>query len=142
MLSGCSKMRTPPRQKKRFGVIQELKHKLYDTEKDISNIVNVVVSTGSAALTDKLRELEEEKEKITQAIADAECQISRLTIDEKRIKAAFYKAKQMLKSGTLKNRKSIIEKYVKQIIMYKDKIEIEYRISNTYSFKEDILRNK
>lgn len=123
-------------------IMQELKQKLSDTEKGISNIVNVVVSTGSVALTDKLTELEETKQKITQAIMDTECQMSKLTIDENRLKAAFYKAKQMLKSGTLKNRKAIIEKYVKQIIMYKDKIEIEYIISDTYSFKEDILRNK
>ncbi len=46
----------------------------------------------------------------------------------------------MLKSVTLKNRKAIVEKYVKQIVMYRDKIEIEYIISDAYSFKETISR--
>lgn len=47
----------------------------------------------------------------------------------------------MLRSGTLKNRKAIVDKYVKQITMYKDKIEIEYTISDAYSFKETIERH-
>ncbi len=114
--------------------------KLADTEKGIANIVDIVVSTGSTALANKLKELESTKEQLMQSIADAEYQMSRLTVNEKQLKAAFYKAKQMLKSGTLKNRKAIVEKYVKQITIYKDRIEIEYIVSDTYSFKETIDR--
>lgn len=121
-------------------IIKELKQKISDTEKGISNIVDIVVSTGSSALADKLNELETTKQQLLQTLMDTEGQVSKLTVDEKKLRAAFYKAKQMLKSGTLKNRKAIVEKYVKQITMYEDRIEIEYHISDTYSFKETVSR--
>lgn len=123
-------------------VIEELKRKLADTEKGIANIVNIVVSTGSAALADKLKELETDKLHFEKLIKEAEYELSKQSVNEKKIKSAFYKAKQMLKSGTLKNRKAIVEKYVKQVTLYKDSIEIEYVVSNTYSFMERIPRQK
>ena len=122
--------------------IKELKKKLADTEKGISNIVELVVTTGSAALSDKLKELESTKVQLEQALTEAEHRVSDLKIDENKLKAAFRKAKQMLKSGTLKNRKAIVGKYVKQVIIYKDRIEIEYIVSDTFSFKGEIERNK
>ncbi len=119
---------------------QELKRKLSDTEKRISNIVDIVVSTGSAALSDKLKELESTKVQLEHALTEAERKVSDLKIDKKRLGSAFQKAKQMLKSGTLKNRKAIVERYVKQITIYKDKIEIEYIVSDSFSFKEEMIR--
>ena len=104
--------------------------------------MDAVVSTGSVALAEKLIELETEKQRLTDAITDAECEMAKLSVSEKRLKSAFYKAKQMLKSGTLKNRKAIVEKYIKEVVVYRDKIEIEYVISDTYTFREEISRNK
>jgi len=120
----------------------EIKSKILETEKGIENIVNVVVATGSAALTNKLKELEENKSQLEQALSDAERKLSQMRIDEKRLKSAFKKAKQMLHSGTLKNRKAIVEQYVKRVIVYKDRIEVEYLVSGNYSFKETVPRNK
>lgn len=121
-------------------IVKELKQKISDTERGISNIVELVVSTGSSALTEKLKELEATQQQLTESLMDAEHKISQLAVNEKKIKSAFYKAKQMLKSGTLKNQKAIIEKYVKRITIYEDRIEIEYTISDTYSFKETVSR--
>ncbi len=70
----------------------------------------------------KLRELAESKREQEQALLEAERQLADMRVDEKRLKIAFRKAKQMLKSGTLKNRKAIVEQYVKRVIMYKEKI--------------------
>ena len=117
-----------------------LKKRITEAEKGISNIVNIVVATGSAALVDKLKELEKTKADLEQALFEAEKQIADMNIDERRLKAAFKTAKEMLRSGTLKNRKAIVGQYVKQIIIYKDRIELEYNISDTYSFKEEIKR--
>lgn len=119
---------------------KELKKRITETEKGISNIVNIVVTTGSAALIDKLKELEKTKADLEQALFETEKQLAGMHIDERRLKAAFKIAKQMLCSGTLKNRKAIVGQYVKQIIIYKDRIELEYNISDTYSFKEEIKR--
>lgn len=46
----------------------------------------------------------------------------------------------MLRTGTLKNKKAIVEQYVKRVIIYKDNIEIEYCISDTYTFTDKISR--
>ena len=46
----------------------------------------------------------------------------------------------MLKDGTLANKKAIINQYVNKVIVFKDKIEVEYNISPSYVAKEDILR--
>ncbi len=119
---------------------KDLKKKIAETEKGISNIVNIVVATGSATLTNKLKELEETKAGLEQALFETEKQLADMHIDEGRLKAAFRTAKEMLRSGTLKNRKAIVGQYVKQIIIYKDRIELEYNISDAYSFKEEINR--
>ncbi len=121
-------------------IINELRQKLSETEKGISNIIDLVVSTGSSALAEKLNELEKTKQQLEHSIINAEQQMSKLTVDEKKLKSAFYKAKQMMKSGTLKNKKAIVEKYIKQLTIYENMIEVEYIISDTYSFKETIAR--
>lgn len=119
---------------------EELKKKISENNKHIDNIVNVIMQTGSATLTDKLKELEKTKADLENALAENERKLAEVSIDAKRLKLAFKKARQMLKSGTLKNRKAIVEQYIKQVVIYKDKIEIEYRISDTYTYKETVLR--
>ncbi len=121
-------------------VCDGLKLKLSETEKGIANIVEIVVATGSVALTDKLKELEDTKAQLEQSIAETNQRLDAMKVDENRIKSAFRKAKEMLRSGTLKNKKAIVEQYVKQVTVYKDRIEIEYNINDTYSFKEDVPR--
>ena len=49
-------------------------------------------------------------------------------VDEKQLRGVFKKAKRMLSSGILKNRKAIVEQYVKQVIVYKYRIEAEYLV--------------
>ena len=55
-------------------------------------------------------------------------------------KLAFNKAKRMLKNGTLKNKKAIVQQFVKRVVVYKDKIIIEYNIAGDYIFGEEIIR--
>lgn len=119
---------------------KELQAKITETDKGINNIVNIIVSTGSAALTDKLKELESTKAQLQDSLSEAERKLSEMHIDANKLKSAFNKAKRMLKSGTLKNRKAIIRQYVKEIVIYKDKITVEYNISDTYTVKDEILR--
>ena len=48
----------------------------------------------------------------------------------------------MLGSGTLKNRKAIVQQYVKEVRIYKDRVIVEYNISGTYTVKEEISRDE
>lgn len=119
---------------------KELKAKITETDKGINNIVNIIVSTGSAALTDKLKELESTKAQLQDSLSEAERKLSEMHIDTNKLKSAFNKAKRMLKDGTLKNRKAIVQQYVKEIVVYKDKITVEYNISGTYTVTEELSR--
>lgn len=120
----------------------QLEKRIAEADKGITNIVNLVVSTGSAALAEKLKELEAEKVQLEISLKEAEKKLSEMTVDEAQLKKAFSKAKRLLKSGTLKNRKAIVQQYVKQVVMYHDKIEVEFNvIGDTYTIKETFPRN-
>ena len=73
-------------------------------------------------------------------LINTEIQINDMKVDGVKLKSAFRKAKQMLRSGTLKNRKAIVQQYVKQVTIYNARIEIEYKISDTYCFREEVSR--
>ena len=60
-----------------------------------------------------------------------------MSIDADKLKSAFNKAKRMLK-----NRKAIVQQYVKEVVIFKDKIAVEYNISGTYTVKEELPREK
>ena len=98
------------------------------------------MQTGSAALSDKLKELERDKAKLEQALQEKERELSNMAVDKKVLKQAFKKAREMLESGTLSNKKAIIDRYVKQIILYRDKIVIEFNITDTYTIAEEVTR--
>ena len=119
----------------------QLEKRIADTDKGINNLVNLVVSTGSSALAEKLKELEATKVQLELSLKDAERKLSEMTVDEAKLKKAFSKAKRMLKSGTLKNRKAIVQQYVKQVVIYPDSIEVEFNIiGDTYTIKETYPR--
>lgn len=62
-----------------------------------------------------------------------------MTISTDKIKAAFRKAKKLLQSGDLKNKKAIAQQYVKQVTIYKEKLTIEFNISKDYSITEEVI---
>lgn len=117
---------------------------LADINKGINNIVNIMMKTGSAALSEKLQELETRREQLQASLSEIESKISNMSIDEAQLRQAFYKAKDMLRNGTVKNKKAIIAQYVNKVIIYRDKISIEFNISptnhNDFRIKKDILR--
>lgn len=120
--------------------ISAIKDKIAKTEKGIANIVNVIMQTGSVALSDKLKELECDKAKFEETLREKEQTLFEMKVNEKELKQAFKKAKKMLESGTLSNKKAIIDRYVKQIILYRDKIAIEFNVTDTYTITEEIER--
>lgn len=120
--------------------ISTIKDKIAETQRGITNIVNVIMQTGSSALSEKLKELEIDKAKIEGVLYEKEQELSKMSVDEKVLKQAFKKAKKMLESGTLSNKKSIIDRYVKQVILYKDKIAIEFNVTDTYTITEEVER--
>lgn len=124
-----------------IAVKKQLEQRLAEIDKGIANIVNLVVTTGSAALAEKLKELELEKVTLEMSLKEAERKLSEMSVDEAQLRKAFSKAKSLLKSGTLKNRKAIVQQYVKQVVIYPDKVEIEFNvIGDSYTIKETYPR--
>lgn len=120
--------------------INGLNDRITEVGKGIENIVDVVMNTGSAALSAKLAELEKERETLRKALRKAEQQKKNTGINKRQLKSVFRVAKQMLQDGTLANKREIINQYVNRVVVFRDRIEVEYNISPTYAVKEDILR--
>ena len=98
------------------------------------------MKTGSLSLTKKLNELEREKITIEQELGKAKREMSANTLGKTQLKRAFRHAKKMLESGTLKNKKAIVEQYVNQVTIYSDRIVVEFNVSEHFQIKEDVLR--
>ena len=121
-------------------LISTLKNKIETADKGIKNIVKVVMETGSSALNNKLQELEAEKRNLELALNEANNKLASVTIDAKSLKNAFKRAKQMLKSGNLSNRKALVERYVNSVTIYKNEIIIEFNVFGEFTVRETVSR--
>lgn len=118
--------------------IQGIDDDLSDIDRQISNIVNVVAQTGSAALSDRLKELEQERVEKLYLLSSLQEQLHSNRIDDKSLKVAFQKAKEMLKKGNLATQKLIVNTYINCVKLYPDRIEIIFNLMPNYTVK-DIL---
>lgn len=118
--------------------IQGIDDDLSDIDRQISNIVNVVAQTGSAALSDRLKELEQERVEKLYLLSSLQEQLHSNRIDDKSLKVAFQKAKEMLKNGNLATQKLIVNTYINCVKLYPDRIEIIFNLMPNYTVK-DIL---
>ena len=118
--------------------ILALQTELRDVERKITNTVNLMIETGSAAFKDKLNELEQSKEKLLFELTEAEVALKQENFSEKQICKLFHIAEQQLKNGTLANRRLVIDQYINKIIIYPDKIEVYMNLMSDYTVKEII----
>ncbi len=115
-----------------------LQTELRNVERKISNTVNLMVETGSAAFKDKLNELEQSKEKLLFDLNEAEAALKQENFSEEQICKLFHIAEQQLRNGTLANRRLVIDQYISKILIYPDKIEIYVNVMSDYTVKETI----
>ena len=115
-----------------------LQTELRDVERKITNTVNLMIETGSAAFKDKLNELEQSKEKLLFELTEAEAALKQENFSEEQISKLFHIAEQQLKNGTLANRRLVIDQYINKIIIYPDKIEVYMNLMSDYTVKETI----
>ena len=94
------------------------------------NIVAVVVETGSAALNEKLRELEMQKAALEFEIRKIQEQQRDNLPDYETLCAAFRKAKQLLQTGELRCAQKVIDQYIEQVTLFPDRIQVEFRLGS------------
>ncbi len=115
-----------------------LQAELKSVERKIRNTVNLMVEISSPALKSKLLELEESKEKLSYELERAEQAKRQMHVSEDKLKQLFRKAERELRYGTLSNRRKIIDQYVKQVVVYPDRVEIILNFVEGFAWTEII----
>lgn len=118
--------------------IKLLKSHRSKIESETANIVNVISQTGSIALASRLQELEQELISIDTKLVRLEEEVASNAVTEGEIKAAFEKARELLKQKTLPNTKELIRIFVDKVVMFTDRIEVSFNIGfPTEIFKKE-----
>lgn len=86
------------------------------------------MTKSSEALIEKLTELENEKKQLefSLSILTNDYNIQEVSLDE--LRQSFDNAKDLFKTGELKNTKKLIELYVDSVIIYEDYIELRAKV--------------
>lgn len=116
-----------------------LRKQLETVQRGINNIVGVITQTGSTALSDQLRSLEQQKAGLEIQIKEhLDIQKSRCP-DYETLKSAFSKAKELLKTGDLHCVRKVIDQHVDAVRLFSDRIEITLQVGQ---FHQTITRER
>ena len=121
---------------------EALRTELQSVERKLKNTVNLMVEIGSAALKDKLLELEKAKEQLSFELNQAIMAENSSHINEKQLVKLFYKAEQELRHGTLANRRKIVDQYVKRVVVYPDRVEVVLNFVEGFEWKEVVEKKR
>lgn len=98
-------------------------------KQDIETVLDLMIQSKSISFDNKLTQLEEQKSIIEKRIYEYNQQIKHRIIMPQTFKNAFHEAKRRLSKGELSSTRMLIGKFIKQIIVYPDKIIIEFSLA-------------
>jgi len=104
--------------------LNRLNVNLKDTQRKLDNIVSVITQTGSPSLLQTLEKLESEKQTLTVQIAQEEQNRIANRLNEREIVSAYRRAQELFKSGSLPQRKQLLNLYLKRVNVYPEYVEI------------------
>ena len=104
--------------------LKRMKKELSSLDRQIENIVSVIANTGSDALLSKLKSLESAKATLEYKYNELNEVKDKYTIEEQILKDSFYRAKTLFRDGKLKFTKTIISRYLKEVMVYPDRLEV------------------
>ena len=99
-----------------------------------------MVEVGFRALKQKLFEPEESKKRLTFELQQAEPAEQQMPISEDTLSSLFCKAPKELHNGTPANCRNIIDQYVKQVVIYPDRIELVLNFVEGFEQTETIRK--
>lgn len=105
---------------------ENLKKRLRDVDREISNLVNLLAKTGSEALLGKLSRLEKEKDELQDKLNNIDIDGFNMQVSIEQISQSFNKARDMFREGKLVNTKKLIELFIDRVIVFEDHIDIYY----------------
>jgi len=117
----------------------ELMHKnKQNIEINIKNIVIAVANSGSTSLLNALVNYEKELNEIESTIAVEEDRLNICQVSEEEIRTAYTKAKELYSSGSLEEKRQLINLYLEKVVIYKEHIEVFLNTLPTYMIKRNI----
>ena len=120
-------------------MLNNLRSKLEKVNKEIENILNAIMSgIVNSMLKDKLDELEQVKLNLDLKINELSIEskgTELIGITEDQIKSMFGKFKEFVLARNLPECKNFISDYIKEVIVYKDHIEVIFNV--VFSFVDN-----
>ncbi len=114
--------------------------KLAAVERGIRNIVDLAVQSGSAALLEKLRELETQKSQLQAERISLDERLHARSVTEDQLRSAMREARERLISGTMENRRALVEQYVRRITVFPERIAIELSLPAELTVDQEVER--
>ena len=104
----------------------------------IDRIVNGIAETGSLAMAEKLKQLEEEKHIAEKHLCDLQAKRDHNSIDPDELRALFQFAQRLMQHGSLPDLQQVIDCFVHEVILYADRVEISFN----FGFTTDIFKKR
>lgn len=98
-------------------------------QRDMDNIMAVIIKTASDALVSKLNALDAQKQELVKQLhkVQADCEVEGISEDE--LSRSFKQAREMLKTGQLPTVKALIERYVHKVIVSGEHVEVQFNLN-------------
>ena len=123
--------------------LKNIEDKLEKTNKEIQNILNAIMSgIVNNMLKDKLDELEQIKTNLEIRLVELKMENSNseaINITEEQIKDMFSKFREYVLTRNLPECKKFISQYIKEVIIYKDYVEVIFNV--VFSFVNDEINH-
>lgn len=107
---------------------ESIRIRLREVEREIKNLVVLIAKSGSAAMLEGLNILESEKAELDFELRRINKELSITDISEADIRKSFELAREMLLSGDLPTTRRLVERHIKKVIIFKDRIHISFRL--------------
>ena len=108
--------------------IEELYREKSSISQKISTATDMLIETQSKALMNKLMLMEKRQEAIERELSYLEKAEQQSKVSETQLAEAFQEIRISLKSGTLKNVKQLVDKYVQRVDIYPEKIVVVFNL--------------
>ena len=109
--------------------IKELNNELLKYDKEINNVVDLLLTTKSSALIERLETLEAKKEEAKEKIAMQEVKVNSSVITKKDILEAFSYGRKLIKDKTMPNLKKLVQLFVDKIVIMPNHIYIQFNFA-------------
>lgn len=108
--------------------LEQCKNSLREVDLKINKTVDLLIDVGSAALKNRLSELEKQKAGLEKDISTLVGLLAANRVTEKELKCVFAEIRRALTAGTLANAKQLVDTYIHDVVVYPDRIVVIFNL--------------